>query len=110
MTFSDDCPCGRSQFLTFESTDTIVVDRKTFNRVFSLLQCSVDILGNVRHREIFLDCLDNHLVESAFLDGSGCFQASLLLDAYCEYVPASLAQLGSNLREAFELIRGVNHD
>jgi hypothetical protein len=70
----------------------------------------VDELANARHREIFLDCLDSHLVETAFLDNSGCFQASLLLDAYYEYVPASLAQLGRNLQEAFELIRGFNHD
>ena len=110
MTFTDDCPCGRSQFLTFESTDKIVIDRKTFKRVFSLLRCSVDELTNARHREIFLECLNSHLVETAFLDDSGCFQASLLLDAYYEYVPASLAQLSSNLQEAFELIHGFNHD
>jgi len=110
MSHTDGCPGGRSQFLTFESTDKIVIDRKTFKRAFSLLQTSVDILANVRHREIFLDCLDSHLVETAFLDDSGCYQASLLLDAYYEYVPASLAQLGRNLQEAFELIRGFNHD
>jgi hypothetical protein len=110
MTFSDGCPCGRSQHLTSESNDKIVIDRKTFKRVFSLLQIGVDELTNARHREIFLDCLDTYLVESVVLDDSRCFQASLLLDAYYEYVPASLAQLGSNLQEAFELMRGVNHD
>ncbi len=110
MPHSADCPCGRSQILTFESTDRIVIDRKTFKRVFSLVCRSVDELANVRHREIFLDCLDSYLSETAFLDDSGCFRASLLLDAYYEYVPASLVLLGNNLQEAFELMRGVEHE
>jgi hypothetical protein len=110
MSHTDDCPKGRSQFLRFESTDKIVIDRKTFKRAFLLLQTSVDILANVRHREVFLECLNKYLVDSAELDDSECFRATLLLDAYYDYVPASLALLGHNLQEAFELMRGVQHE
>ena len=110
MTSTGDCPCGRSQFLTFESTDSIAIDRKTFKRVLSLLCRNVDTLANVRHREIFLDSLSRYLVDFADLNDSACFRAILLLDAYCEYVPASLALLGDNLQEAFELMRGVAHE
>jgi hypothetical protein len=110
MTFTEDCPGGRSQFLTFESTDKIVIDRETFKRAFSLLCRSIDTLANVRHREVFLESLDKHLLESAELDDSDCFRATLLLDAYYEYVPASLALLGDNLQEAFELMRGVRNE
>jgi hypothetical protein len=110
MSHTDDCPVGRSQFLTLKSTDAIVVDRKTFKQVFALLHRSVDELNNVRHREIFLKCLDEHLSNPGAYDDSHSFQASLLLDAYSEYVPASLALLSDNLREAFELMRGVGHE
>jgi len=38
MTFSDDCPCGRSQDLTFaESSDKFLVDRKTFEELLLLV-------------------------------------------------------------------------
>ncbi|MCC3530430.1 MAG: hypothetical protein JGK21_20525 [Microcoleus sp. PH2017_22_RUC_O_B] len=110
MALSDDCPCGRSQLFTFESRDKIVIDRETFKRVFSLVCRSVDTLANVRHREIFLDSLNNYLTESTELDDSDCFRGSLLLDAYYEYVPASLALLEDNLQEAFELIGGVERE
>ncbi|MEG4916092.1 hypothetical protein [Microcoleus sp. B7-D4] len=110
MPLSDDCPCGRSQLFTFESSDKIVIDRKTFDRVFLLVRRSVDELANARHREIFLECLDTCLTKSKFLDDAGCFQASLLLDAYYEYVPASLVLLGNRLEEAFKLMQAVEHD
>lgn len=90
--------------------DKILIDAKTFQRIFLLINRSTTTLTDVRYREIFLDCLDTYLVESVALDDTQCFQASLLLDAYHEYVPASLAELARNLEEAFELMRGVKHD
>ena len=110
MPLSADCPCGRSQLFTFESNDKIVIDPKTFNRFFSLVRLSVDELRNARHCEIFLECLDTYLTESNFLDDADLFRASLLLDSYYEYVPASLALLDSNLQEAFEIMQAVKHD
>lgn len=93
-----------------DAGDKILVDRETFQKVLSLVCRSVDELANARHREIFLECLDTFLTESKFLDDAGLFRASLLLDAYYEYVPASLALLEDNLQKALELIRGVKHD
>ena len=111
MTFSDDCPDGRSQDLTFaESNDKIVIDRKIFNQVFELICLSVDEISDARRREIFLFSLDYHLTQSQVFDDFARIQASLLLDAYYDFVPVSLAQLDRNFQEACELMRGVNHD
>jgi hypothetical protein len=111
MTFSDDCPGGRSQDLTFaESNDKIVIDRKIFNQVFELICSSVDEISNARRREIFLFSLDYHLTQSQVFDDSARIQACLLLDAYYDFVPVSLAELECNFQEACELMRGVNHD
>ena len=111
MTFSDDCPGGRSQDLTFaESNDKIVIDRKIFNQVFELICSSVDEISNARRREIFLFSLDYHLTQSQVFDDAARIQASLLLDAYYDFVPVSLAHLDRNFQEACELMRGVNHD
>src|SRR4028118_214365 len=111
MTFTEDCPEGRSQDLTCaEADDKIVIDRKKFKRVFSLLLSSVDGLSYVRHREIFLKSLRKLFFESVGLDDSGCVQARLLLEAYSDPVSPSLAELDSDLQEAFDLMREVNHD
>ncbi|AFZ11001.1 hypothetical protein Osc7112_6924 (plasmid) [Oscillatoria nigro-viridis PCC 7112] len=112
MALSDDCLCGRSQHLTFASNDKIVVDGKTFARVLSLINLSIDDLTNARHREIFLECLNTYLVESpaeSERDDAYIFRASLLLDSYYEYVPACLALIHSNLEEACTLMREVKY-
>ncbi|MEG4812490.1 hypothetical protein QUA82_33490 [Microcoleus sp. F8-D3] len=110
MPHSDDCPCGRSQLFTFESNDKIVIDRKTFKRLLGLICQSTDLLVNARHREVFLESLNTYLSEATELDGADCFRASLLLDAYYEYAPASFSLLDDNLQEALELMREVKHD
>src|SRR4028118_660651 len=111
MTFTEDCPEGRSQDLTCaEADDKILVDRKKFRRVFSLLLSSVDELSYVRHREIFLKSLRKLFFESVGLDSLGCVQARLLLEAYSDPVFPTLAQLDSNLEEAFNVMREVNYD
>lgn len=112
MTHTADCPCGRSQHLTFASSDKIVVDAKTFHRVLALVNQSIDELTNARHREIFLECLDTYLIESpaeSERDDSYIFRASLLLDSYYEYVPACLALIHSNLQKACTLMREVKY-
>ena len=111
MSHTDGCPCGRSQDLTFaELNDKIVIDRKIFNQVFELMCSSVDEISNARRREIFLFSLDYHLTQSQVFDDSARIQASLLLDAYYDFVPVSLAELERNFQEACELMRGVNND
>jgi hypothetical protein len=43
MTFSDGCPCGRSQLFTFKAKETITVDRPTLEHIFVLLNgCSAN--------------------------------------------------------------------
>src|SRR6476660_7788166 len=105
MAFSEHCPCGQSQQpVTPELGDNMIaIDRETFRQIFSLLNRSTDVLVNARHREIFLECLNSHLLESNGFDGDQLFQASLLLDAYYEYVSPSLAELGTYLDEAREI-------
>jgi len=57
MTFSDDCPCGRSQHLTFaESSEKFLVDRKTFEELLLLVGwCRTELV-----KSRFRDC-DNFL-------------------------------------------------
>lgn len=114
MSHTDDCPQGQSQNLTFESTDTVVMDKKTFMRILSLVGRSVDELSNARHREVFLDCLNTYLLEipaQSQEDDSYIFRATLLLDSYYEYVSPTLALLDTELQEAYDLMRAVkSHD
>jgi hypothetical protein len=108
MTFSDDSLCGRSQDLTCaESNDKIVIDLKTFNQIFELICASVDEISYARRREIFLFSLDYHLTQSQIFDNTARIQASLLLDAYYDFVPVSLAELDRNFQEVRELMDEV---
>jgi hypothetical protein len=111
MTSTEDCSQGQSQHLMFvETDDKIVIDRKIFERVFSVLISSTDELSYVRHREIFLKSLRNLFFESVGLDDSGCSQARLLLEAYSDPVFPTLAQLDSNLEEAYKLMQEVKYE
>jgi hypothetical protein len=108
MTFSDDSLCGRSQDLTCaESNDKIVIDLKTFNQIFELISASVDEISYARRREIFLYSLEHHLTRSEKFDDSARIEAALLLDAYYDFVPVSLAELDRNFQEAWKLMDEV---
>jgi len=105
MTFSDDSLCGRSQDLTCaESDDKIVIDLKTFNQIFELISVSIDEINQARRREIFLYFLEYHLTRSESFDDSARIEAALLLDAYYDFVPVSLAELDRNFQEAWQLM------
>jgi hypothetical protein len=97
MTFSDDCPVGRSQFLTFESTDKIVIDRETFKQLLALVGSCVDELVNPRDGEIFLTSLDTYLSES---DSPEARKSLLLLNYYRDIVPDALEEIAERLEEA----------
>ena len=97
MTFTEDCPGGRSQFLTFESTDKIVIDRKTFKRLLALLNSCADELVNPRDCEIFLTSLDTYLSES---DSPEARKSLLLLNYYRDIVPDALEEIADRLEEA----------
>ena len=97
MSHTDDCPCGRSQFLTFESTDKIVIDREMFKQLLALLNSCADELVNPRDREIFLTSLDTYLSES---DSPEARKSLLLLNYYRDIVPDALEEIAARLEEA----------
>jgi len=97
MSHTGDCPCGRSQFLTFESTDKIVIDRETFKQLLALLNSCVDELVNPRDCEIFLTFLDTYLSES---DSPEPRKALLLLNYYRDVVPDALEEVADRLEKA----------
>ena len=108
MSHTGDCPCGRSQFLTFESTDKIVIDRETFKQLLALLNSCVDELVNPRDCEIFLTFLDTYLSEN---DTPEPRKALLLLNYYRDIVPDALEEVVDRLEEArgiFKFILAAN--
>jgi hypothetical protein len=102
MTFLNDCPQGRSQFLTFESDDKIVIDRKTFKQVYTLLGKCVDQLEHSRHCEIFLTSLDKYLSESDSLEAS---KSLLLLNYWLDVMPESFEDIAGWLDDAREMMK-----
>ena len=98
MSHTGDCPCGRSQHLTFaESNDKIVIDRKTFKQLLALLNSCADELVNPRDCEIFLTFLDTYLSES---DSPEPRKSLLLLNYYRDIVPEALEEIADRLEEA----------
>ena len=97
MSHTDGCPCGRSQFLTFESTDKIVIDRETFKQLLALVNSCADELVNPRDCEIFLTFLDTYLSES---DSPEPRKSLLLLNYYRDIVPDALEEIAERLEEA----------
>jgi hypothetical protein len=97
MSHTDDCPCGRSQFLTFESTDKIVIDRKTFKQLLALVTSCADELVNPRDCEIFLTFLDTYLSES---NSPEARKSLLLLNYYRDIAPEALEEIAARLEEA----------
>ncbi|HEX8549311.1 MAG TPA: hypothetical protein VF691_20285 [Cytophagaceae bacterium] len=105
MTLTEDSPDGRSQDLTCaESEEKILIDLKTFNQIFELISVSIDEISQARRREIFLYSLEHHLTRSENFDDFPRIEAALLLDAYYDFVPASLAKLDRNFQEAWQLM------
>ena len=49
MTFTEGCPSGRSQDLTYVSEEIVTLDRKTLEEIFSLIGDCVDTIINLRH-------------------------------------------------------------
>src|SRR5918997_1307951 len=104
MSHTDDCPCGRSQFLTFESTDQIVIDRETFKQLLALVNSCADELVNPRDCEIFLTFLHTYLSES---DSSEARKSLLLLNYYRDIVPEALEEIAERLEEAREIFNFI---
>jgi hypothetical protein len=101
MPDSADSPLGRSQLLTSELRDKIVIDKKTFKQLRSLIHDCDDTLQNPRNCEIFLTSLDNYLSDTAKPEVTKCL---LLLNYYRDIVPDALTDIAGWLGEARGLI------
>jgi hypothetical protein len=104
MTFSDDCPCGRSQLFTFEAKETITVDRATFESILFLLKsCSANceyLCGN----DIFVLATKNYL---ASLDSGESRKALNLLGVWTDIWPEAIEELEESLDEAVQSIKFI---
>ena len=98
MTFRDDCPCGRSQHLTFaESSGKFLVDRKTFDELLFLVGWCAKELIKARHRDCdnFFTALDmSHSTDSLETsDNLEIRKACLLLNYYHDIIPEALDEI-----------------
>ena len=105
MTLSDDCPCGRSQHLTFaESSDKFLVDRKTFEELLLLVGwCRAELVkSRFRDCDNFFAALKaDRLSDSPETsDNLEIRKASLLLNYYHDIIPEALDKVGKRLKEA----------
>jgi hypothetical protein len=104
MTFSDGCPCGRSQDLTFaESREKFLVDRNTFDELLVLVGWCTKGLIKSRHRDCdnFFAALDAYRLSdsSETSDSLEVRKATLLLDYYHDIIPETLDELQKRLDE-----------
>jgi hypothetical protein len=125
MTFTGDCPEGRSQDLTCAGADgKIVIDKMLVNKLTELLITSIYSVHTSRRSEIFLTSLDMHLAQYSISNKNDTAhrefseKSALLLETYQEDVPKSLVKAESCLGEAIDLINlivsaseaGVNNE
>jgi len=92
MTFSDGCPCGRSQDLTFaESSEKFLVDRKTFDELLVLVGWCTKELIKSRHGDCdnFFAALDAYLSSDSpeTSDSLETRESFLLLNYYRDSIP-----------------------
>jgi hypothetical protein len=104
MTLSGNRPQGRSQSLTSDSDDKIIIDRKTVKRLRSLATRCAEELLNPRDCTVFLESLDSHLTESTVPEPQRTSQALLLLKVYRDVVPDALEEVTELLEELREIL------
>jgi hypothetical protein len=114
MTFTGDCPEGRSQDLTCAEADgKIVIDKMLVNKLTELLITSIYSVHTSRRSEIFLTSLDIHLAQYSISNKNDTVhrefseKSSLLLESYQKDVPKLLGKAESCLGEAIDLINLV---
>ena len=125
MTFTGDCPEGRSQDLTCAEADgKIVIDKILVSKLTELLITSIYSVHTSRRSEIFLTSLDIHLAEDLISNKKEIVRSQfaekslLLLESYQKDVPKLLGKAESCLGEAIDLINlivsaseaGVNNE
>ena len=111
MTFTGDCPEGRSQDLTCAEADgKIVIDKMLVNKLTELLITSIYSVHTSRRSEIFLTSLDMHLAQDLISDKKEIVRRDftekslLLLESYQKDVPQSLGNAERCLGDAIDLI------
>jgi hypothetical protein len=114
MTFTGDCPEGRSQDLTCAEADSkIVIDKILVNKLTELLITSIYSVHSSRRSEIFLTSLDMHLSEDLISNKKEIVRCDfaekslLLLQSYQKDVSKMLGKAESCLGEAIDLINLV---
>jgi len=109
MTFSDGCPCGRSQHLTFaEASEKFLVDRKTFEELLLLLGwCKSELIeSRFRDCDNFLKALKSCRLSDSpeTSDSLEIRKAFLLLNYYHDIIPEALDEVGKRLDEASKIL------
>jgi hypothetical protein len=113
MTFSDDCPCGRSQDLTFaESSGKFSVDRQTFERLILLVEWCAKELVIYRYRDCntFLASLNTYLSSDSaeVIESFEVRKSFLLLNHYCDSIPKALDEVDNRLEEARLVLNSIS--
>jgi len=103
MTFTEDCPGGRSQDLTCVSSEMVTLDRKTLEEIFSLIGDCVDTIINLRHSGVFITSAKRCLLDTGNLElasSTEVSEAALLLDTWLDVVPKSHKEMDAWLQQA----------
>ena len=113
MTFSDDCPCGRSQDLTFaESSGKFSVDRQTFERLILLVEWCAKELVIYRYQDCntFLASLDTYLFSDSAeaIESFEVRKSFLLLNHYRDSIPKALDEIDDRLEEARAVLKSIS--
>jgi hypothetical protein len=104
MSHTDDCPCGRSQLLTFKAKETITVDRVTLEQLLALLNSCAKELAFATINSIFPESLKTYL---SGLNGPKADKALVLLSPWTDTVPEALEEITENLDEAKHTIEFI---
>jgi len=114
MTFTEDCPEGRSQDLTCAEADSkIVIDKILVNKLTELLITSIYSVHSIRRSEIFLTSLDRYLSEDLISNKKEIVRCDfaekslLLLQSYQKDVSKMLGNAERSLGDAIDLINLV---
>jgi len=103
MTFTEDCPGGRSQDLTCVSEDMVILDRKTLEEIFSLIGDCTDTITNLRHSYVFITSAVRCLLDTGNFELSSSTEVSeavLLMNSWLEVVPKSHKEMDAWLQQA----------
>jgi len=103
MTFTEDCPGGRSQDLTCVSSEMVTLDRKTIDEIFGLIGECVDTITDLQPCEVFITSAKRCLLDTANIELASSVevtQAVLLMDSWLKVVPKSHEEMARWLQQA----------